>query len=94
MALLVLAPTPMQAQDRTAIRKVAPSYPIVAKQMGITGTVVVAATVDPSGKVIKAESTSGNKLLANSAIDAVKQWKFAPADTTDTFPISVNFEKN
>ena len=49
--------------------------------------------VDPTGKVIKAESTSGNKLLAPSAIEAVKQWKFAPGDATDTFPVSVNFQK-
>ena len=60
---------------------------------GISGTVVVTATVDASGKVIKAESTSGNKLLAGAAIDAVKQWKFTAGDTTATFPVTINFEK-
>jgi TonB family protein len=62
--------------------------------MHITGTVVVTATVDATGKVLKAESTSGNKLLSAAAIDSVKQWKFAPGDATDTFPVSVNFEMN
>ena len=62
--------------------------------MGITGIVVVVATVDASGKVIKADSTSGNKLLVASAIEAVKQWKFAAGDTTETFPVSINFEKH
>jgi TonB family protein len=93
-ALLVFAAAPLHAQARSAVHKVSPTYPPIARQMGITGTVVVAVTVDPTGKVIKAESSSGNKLLANSAIDAVKQWKFTPADTTDTIPVAVNFEKN
>lgn len=93
--LVVLAASPTRAQEqRAAVHRVSPTYPPIARQMGITGTVIVAATVDPTGKVIKAESSSGNKLLANSAIDAVKQWKFAPAETTDTIPVAVNFEKN
>ena len=94
VVLLFFAATPLHAQDRHAVHKVPPTYPPIARQMGITGTVIVAATVDPSGKVIKAESNSGNKLLASSAIDAVKQWKFTPGDTTDTIPVSVVFEKN
>jgi TonB family protein len=93
-AFLLVALAPLPAQERAAVRKVSPTYPPIARQMGITGTVVVTTTVDSSGKVIKAESTSGNKLLANAAIDAVKQWKFAPGDNTETFPVTINFEKN
>jgi TonB family protein len=91
LAFAAMAATPAHAQARAVIHKVPPNYPIIAKQMGITGTVVVTATVDATGKVLKAESTSGNKLLAASAIDAVKQWKFAPGTATETFPVSVNF---
>jgi TonB family protein len=94
LALIACAVAPLHAQERTAVHKVPPTYPAVARQMGITGTVIVTTTVDPAGKVVKAESTSGNKLLAFAAIDAVKQWKFAPGDTTETFPIAVTFEKN
>jgi TonB family protein len=89
----VLAVAPLCAQERAAVHKVPPAYPAIARQMGISGTVIVTATVDASGKVIKAESTSGNKLLASAAIDAVKQWKFAPGDATATFPVTINFEK-
>jgi TonB family protein len=90
-AFVAIVATPLHAQARPAIHKVPPNYPPLAKQMGITGTVVVTATVDAAGKVLKAESTSGNKLLAASAIDAVKQWRFAPGEAVDTFPVSVNF---
>ena len=61
--------------------------------MNITGSVVVNATVDPSGKVLKAESTSTSKVFVSAAIEAVKQWKFAPSDSTDTFPITVEFHR-
>jgi len=94
LALLFFTVAPMHAQARAAVHKVPPVYPPIARQLGITGVVVVTTTVDASGKVIKAESTSGNKLLAPSAIDAVKQWKFAPGDATDTFSVSINFEKS
>ena len=89
-----MAVIPLHSQERSAVHKVPPTYPPIARQMGITGTVVVTTTVDASGKVIKADSTSGNKLLATSAIEAVKQWKFAAGDGTLTFPVAVNFEKN
>jgi periplasmic protein TonB len=94
LACLTFAVVPLHAQGRSPIHKVAPLFPPIARQMGITGTVVVNATVDPSGKVIKAESSSNSKLFVAAAIDAVKQWKFAPGDSTDTVPITISFDKN
>jgi TonB family protein len=91
-AFLVLSAVPLRAQERRAIQKVPPVYPPMAKQLRITGIVKVIATINASGAVIKAESNSGNKLLANSAIDAVRQWKFAPGDGTETITVDVNFE--
>jgi TonB family protein len=95
LALLTFMVAPLHAQDkeRTAVHKVPPVFPPIARQMGLSGTVIVTTTVDASGKVIKAESTSNSKLFVNAAIDAVKQWKFAPAESTDTFPITINFDK-
>ena len=93
LALLLYAAPSLDAQERAAVHKVPPTYPTIARQMGITGTVIVTTTIDASGKVVKAESSSGNKLLAGAAIDAVKQWKFAPGDGPATFPVTINFEK-
>jgi TonB family protein len=96
LAFLAFTVAPLHAQsaERPAIHKVPPVYPPIARQMGLTGTITVTTTVDPTGKVIKAESTSGSKVFLSAAIDAVKQWKFAPGATTDTFPVTINFEKN
>jgi TonB family protein len=96
LAFLAFSVAPLHAQDkeRAAVHKVAPVFPPIARQMGLTGTVVVTTTVDPTGKVIKAESTSASKVFVTAAIDAVKQWKFAPGDSTDTFSVTISFEKN
>jgi TonB family protein len=93
LAFLAFTVAPLHAQERAAVHKVPPVFPAIARQMGLTGTVVVNVTVDPTGKVIKADSASNSKVFVTAAIDAVKQWKFAPADATDTFPITINFDK-
>jgi TonB family protein len=95
LAFLAFAVAPLHAQDkeRTPVRKVSPVFPAIARQMGLTGTVIVNVTVDPTGKVIKADSTSNSKIFVVAAVDAVKQWKFAPGDGTDTFPVTINFDK-
>jgi TonB family protein len=62
--------------------------------MHIAGAILVSVTIDATGRVTKAESTSGNKLLVGAAIDAVKQWKFAPGDGTETMTVTINFENS
>jgi len=62
------------------IRKVAPIYPPVARQGGISGTVSLAITVNEEGKVESVERTAGHPLLTPAAIDAVKQWVYKPTE--------------
>ena len=90
--VLCLSSQEGRAQDRTAVRKVAPVYPVTAKLMHISGNVIVVATIDATGNVVKTESDSPYKLLVGAALDAVKQWKFAPGDGTATIKVQVNFE--
>ena len=61
-----------QTEDRLAIVKVPPTYPVLARQMHVSGKVKVTATVDASGKVTHAESDSQVMLLVPAAIEAVK----------------------
>jgi protein TonB len=52
----------------------------MARQMRVQGDVVVKITIGPSGTVSKAEVVSGPEILQQSALDAVKRWKFQPAN--------------
>jgi peptidyl-prolyl cis-trans isomerase A (cyclophilin A) len=60
------------------ISKTPPVYPTEARQAGISGTVVLAATVGTDGKVKELHVVSGPDLLQQAALDAVRTWRFRP----------------
>lgn len=62
-------------QAANLIRKVEPIYPADAH---VQGTVSLKVTIDRDGNVQKIQLISGNPLLIQAAIDAVKQWQFKP----------------
>lgn len=55
-----------------------PVYPPLAKVVQLQGTVKVAITVSETGSIVSAEAVSGNPILVNSALDAVKKRKYKP----------------
>jgi len=63
---------------KAAVKKTAPDYPPIAKQMHIGGKVSVEVTIDAEGNVEDAKILSGNALLTPSVLNAVKKWKFTP----------------
>jgi protein TonB len=60
------------------ITQTRPAYPPLARQARIQGTVVLHAIIDKQGKVAQLEVVSGHPLLVQSALDAVKQWRYKP----------------
>jgi periplasmic protein TonB len=57
---------------------VAPVYPEIARAARVSGTVVVECTIDPFGRVVDARVITGHPLLNESALDAVRQWRYEP----------------
>ena len=85
----VLAQTPvpkpvkrMRIASRVAeanlIHDVAPQYPPEAGRARIEGTVVLMAVIDKDGSVKEVRVESGLPILAQAAIDAVRQWRYKP----------------
>ena len=60
------------------LHQVMPVYPPIAKQKGVSGTVVLHAIVGKDGTVRDLQYMSGPPLLMKSALDAVKQWVYKP----------------
>jgi len=76
------APQPEQAQGMVAaqlVQRVEPPYPETARRLGISGKVTLKATITKTGAVSKVLWMSGNNLFRDSAIAAVKQWRYKPA---------------
>jgi TonB family protein len=68
------------------VNKEDPVYPPMARQMKITGRVIVEAFIDTQGNVAKVEPVAGNPLLTGAAVNAVKKWTFKPF-TADEKPV-------
>ncbi|MFZ0862405.1 MAG: TonB family protein [Candidatus Sulfotelmatobacter sp.] len=60
------------------IRKVSPTYPPLARQARIQGTVILQAQISKDGSIQNLQLISGHPMLAPAAIEAVKQWKYKP----------------
>jgi TonB family protein len=99
LALVAVAaifhPSPAMAQGelaRKAKTKVAPAYPELARRMNIVGTVKVLVTVLPNGNLKDTKVVGGNPLLVNAAMDALKKWKFEPADAESSGTVEFKFQ--
>jgi protein TonB len=65
-------------QESKLIFKANPVYPELARRAHVSGAVVLEAIIDEEGKVSKLKVLSGNPLLIDAAVGAVKQWKYSP----------------
>lgn len=63
---------------KAAKDKVQPDYPAMAKQLHLEGSVQVQAHITESGTVEEVKPLTGNAVLMNAAVSALKKWKFTP----------------
>jgi protein TonB len=54
------------------------SYPALARRMRVEGSVLLQASVDTDGGIRDVRVLSGNPILVSAAVDAARQWRFAP----------------
>jgi len=95
---VALAPkaSAQEANADTAKRKVkskvVPDFPPLAKQMNVTGKVKIEATISSDGRVTTTKVIGGSPLLINSALDALKKWRFesAPKESTEIIEFDFN----
>lgn len=101
IAVAIIATAPLSAQTSTAstaaerkvTERVSPSYPELAQRMHIHGMVKIEATVRPNGTVRSTRVLGGSPVLVDAAGDAVKKWKFEPAQSETTQVVQVSFEE-
>jgi TonB family protein len=75
VALTTPSAIPLAAQSRAFVDL---DYPTEALAARVTGTVVVRAQTDASGRVTEAEPLSGPAALRPAAVANVRQWTFGP----------------
>jgi protein TonB len=65
-------------QAARILNRVQPVYPPLARQTRISGTVRLHAIISKDGTIQQLEVMSGHPLLQQSALDAVRQWRYQP----------------
>jgi protein TonB len=60
------------------VKHVNPVYPADAREKKITGVVILEARIEPDGRILDARVLRSIPELDDAALDAVKQWEFAP----------------
>lgn len=67
-----------RVREPRLIRRVDPIYPSLAVQTHMQGTVIIDAVIDENGDIVEMKVVSGPPLLIQSAMDAVRRWKYEP----------------
>ncbi len=57
---------------------VGPTYPRLARQMKVQGSVVLQARIGKDGEIQDLQVLRGPEILSSAAVEAVKQWRFKP----------------
>jgi protein TonB len=90
IAPAVFAGQPLRALGRTGppaagiveggrlLRMTTPSYPLAARQAGVSGVVTVEALIGVDGRVVRTSVIRGPYPLLRVAQDTVMSWRFEP----------------
>lgn len=96
LTVRVISIVAQQNQNEEIVRrakvKVQPSYPDLARRMNITGSVKIQVVVAPNGMVKDAKVVGGHPVLASSALEAARKWRFEPGPEESSGIIDFKFE--
>ncbi|MBZ5660842.1 MAG: TonB family protein [Acidobacteriia bacterium] len=86
-------------QEAKLISSTRPVYPTLAKESNTQGRVTIDVSIDEKGNVVAAKAVSGPIPLRQAAVDAVKRWKYSPAQidgkpSPSEISIGVDFRLN
>lgn len=90
-AVLLIGNATAADQERKVVHREEPEYPTIAARMNLHGTVKLKIWISPDGTVRRLEYIGGHPLLAESALKAVKVWKYELAAQESTGIVELRF---
>jgi TonB family protein len=92
IALLALPALGQVPAERKVITRTEPDYPDTLKRLYIGGVVRIEAVVAPDGTVESTQLVGGNPILGQTAMRAIKQWKYAQASAKEKVIVKLEFD--
>lgn len=83
------APPHHEVTAAVLLKRIAPEYPKKARKQHVEGTVRLHVIVAKDGSVGNLKIISGDPLLVDAALKAVRQWRYQPA-LLDGKPVEVD----
>jgi TonB family protein len=91
-----MAPGLLAQKTEKATRKLIyrenPGYPMTLRDAHIGGVVRLEIVISAQGKVDQVSPLGGNPVLIEAASNAVKKWKYAPADSESKTEVEFTFD--
>jgi TonB family protein len=79
------------SSERKIVYREQPEYPAIAAKMELHGTVKLKIWIDVEGNVRRLEYIGGHPLLAQSALRAVRNWRYQPSPKESTSQVELKF---
>ena len=84
---------PLYAQDGRKIKSsIQPAYPELARKNNIVGTARLEIVIAADGSVKNIKILGGSPVLTQAAVDAVKKWKYEPAQSETSTVLRFDFK--
>jgi TonB family protein len=80
-----------EGKERKLVSRRDPQYPQIARQMNLHGMVKIKLWITPQGSVRRSEYIGGHPLLAQAAIESVKEWRYEPIMRETTTVVEIRF---
>ena len=77
--------------ERKIIYQEQPDYPAIAARMDLHGSVKFKIWISSDGTVRRVEYIGGHPLLAQSALKALKDWKYEASSKETTAQVEIKF---
>jgi TonB family protein len=90
-ASLLISSANAADQERKLVRREEPKLPPIAARMSLHGTVKLKIWINPDGTVRRLEYVGGHPVLAESALKAVKEWKYELTNRESTAVVELKF---
>ena len=92
LCVTLLASSALAADpERKLLRREEPEYPAIADKMALHGSVKLKIWINPDGTVRRLEYVGGHPVLAESALKAVKGWRYESGSKETTATVEVRF---
>ena len=78
--------------SRKLVYRENPGYPLTLREAHIGGVVRLQITISAKGTVDQVAPLGGNPVLVEAASNAVKKWKYAPADSDSKTEVEFTFD--